>query len=240
MSFFIPLAVALALAGDPKGEPKPPSGQAGRLDPQWTGRVLRVEFLLPGRRAVSLGTGFVIRDRSRQLYLLTCAHLLADKDWESRYAVRMRTMDGRRRIESLGSSVLVGRGVDLKHPRPDGWPDLTTDLVARAVDGGWAKPLVLAVKDPEVGEPVWAVGCEAHAPRSDERLFAGKVVRVKGGAFIFEMSEKFDPHGFSGGPVVNRRGEVVGNVVAGTETLVSGATVTALRRRLAEAGVVVD
>jgi hypothetical protein len=207
---------------------------------RWSGVVLRVEFVFPERRAMSLGTGFVIRDRFRNLYLVTCAHLLRDRDWDNRYSVRMKTMDGQRRIESLGTTLLAGSGVDLKHPLSNGWPDMTHDLVVRPIAGSWAQPLRLAKTDPRKGDWVWAVGCEAREPPGDERLFRGCVSQVANGGFVFEKIDPFDPRGFSGGPVVNASGEVVGNVLAGAGNLVTGATVGALRGRLHEAGIQID
>jgi S1-C subfamily serine protease len=207
---------------------------------RWSGVVLRVEFVFPERRAMSLGTGFVVRDRAKNLYLVTCSHLLRDRDWDNRYSVHMQTMDGQRRIESLGSNLLAGAAVDLKRPMSNGWPDMTHDLVVRPIAGSWAHPLRLAKSDPGVGDWVWAVGCEAREPPGDERLFRGRVSQVANGGFVFEKIDPFDPRGFSGGPVVNSSGEVVGNILAGSGNLVSGATVNALRGRLHEAGIQID
>jgi hypothetical protein len=204
---------------------------------QWSGVVLRIEFIFAERGIQSVGTGFVIRDRHRNQYLVTCAHLLNDKDWQTRYSVRMRTMDGQQRIESLGTSLLAGSAINLHKPLASGWPDMTQDLVVRPVAGSWSQPLRLATKDPEPGQWVWAVGCEVGKPPGDEQLFPGRVTEVANGGFVFEKAVAFNPKGFSGGPVVDSKGEVVGNVLAGAGKLVSGATTKAMRRRLDAIGV---
>jgi hypothetical protein len=146
-------------------------------------------------------------------------------------------MRGDRRIESFGSSRHVGRSVDLKERLSNGQPDMTKDLVIRSAAGGWARPVSLASQDPKVGDWVWAVGCEAAAPASDEKLFLGRVSDVSEGGFTMQKHIRYNPRGFSGGPVVNQKGEVVGNVLAGGEDMVAGATVSTLRRRLKESGV---
>jgi S1-C subfamily serine protease len=207
---------------------------------EWSGVVLRLEFVFPERRIMHVGTGFVIEDRDGDHYLLTCAHLIADKDWRNRHSVKMHTMDGRRQIESLGSSLHVGTAVDLRHPGQGGQFDMTKDLVIRSVAGSWIRALPLADANPKVGEWVWAVGCESGGPPSNEKLFRGRVTAVADGGFTFTQHDRFNPRGFSGGPVVNRKGEVVGNLLAGKDQTVSGATVGAIRRRLKEVGIEVD
>jgi S1-C subfamily serine protease len=207
---------------------------------RWSGIVLRVEVQVPEKRTRSLGTGFVVQDRGGNCYLLTCAHLLSPNDADVRNGMTIRTMDGKRSIDSLGPSVHVGTGVDLSHPMRNGWPDMTRDLIIRTVSASWVQPLPLAAAGPQVGDWVWAVGCEARKPLSDEQLFPGRVIQVSGGGYVMEKRFEYDPHGFSGGPVINRRGEVVGTVLAGGGTRVSGATVGAIRQRLTEHGIFVD
>jgi S1-C subfamily serine protease len=210
------------------------------IPPKWSGVVLRLEFVFPEKHLRHTGTGFIVRERSGNTYLLTCAHLVDKKEWESRHSVTMRFMNNETVIHSLGPSVYIGTPVDLKHLGSNGRPDMTHDFVIRSVVGNWARPLPLAKADPKPGEKVWAIGCESGKPASDEQLFAGEVVEVMGGGYTFKKHVAFDPRGFSGGPVVNRQGQVIGNVLAGGGDFVSGATVGTMRRRLAEKGIVVD
>lgn len=201
---------------------------------------MRLEFDYPAQHIRYLGTGFIIRDRAKADWLITCAHLIGEKAWEDRYQVKMRTMKGDRIIRSYGTTLHVGTSVDLYQLSHGRWPDMTQDLVIRLVAGEWVQPMPLARADPKVGDWVWAVGCEARRPPSDEKLFLGQVVEVADGGFIFKRQVAFDPHGFSGGPVINTRGEVVGNLLAGGSGLVSGATVSTLRQRLKAKGITVD
>jgi Trypsin-like peptidase domain len=228
----------------PQDWPQEPAVQqvavAATPAPVWSEVVMRLEFALPEKGLLAEGTGFVVQDRAGDCYLLTCAHLLAHEEWRRRATMAMRTMNGKRSIESWALSVHVGKSADVHQADPDGQPDLTRDLVIHPVLGTWPKPLPLAAADPPVGECVWAVGREALAPPGDEQLYRGRIVEVAGGCYLLEKDADFDPHGFSGGPVVNARGEVVGNVVAGGGNRIGGATVTTLRRRLREQGITVD
>jgi hypothetical protein len=201
---------------------------------------MRLEFDYPARRMGFLATGFIVRDRAKADWLLTCAHGLGEKGWEDRYQVKMRTMKGDRIIRSFGTTLHVGLPVDVYDRSWGGWPDMTQDLVIRLVAGEWVQPMRLAKADPEVGDWVWAVGCEARRPPSNEKLFLCQVVEVSGGAYIFKKQVNFFPGGFSGGPVINARGEVIGNLLAGRRDLISGASVSTLRQRLKAKGIVVD
>jgi S1-C subfamily serine protease len=206
----------------------------------WSGIVMRLEFDNREKGIRFLGTGFVVRDRTKQDYLLTCAHLIGEKEWQNRYHVKMRTMNGQRQVDSFGSTLHVGAAVDFKQRGLNRWPDMTQDLVIRMVSGEWAKPLPLSKTDPVVGEWAWAVGNEALKPESNEKLYLGQIVEVSRGGYIMKKNDRFDPHGFSGGPIINTRGEVIGNVLVGGPAFVSGATVTVLRQRLQAKGIPVD
>jgi S1-C subfamily serine protease len=214
--------------------------RASTVPPKWSGVVLRLEFLFPEKHLRHTGTGFIVRDRADDCYLLTCAHLVDKKDWETRHSVTMRFMNNQKVIHSLGPSLYIGNPVDLKHLGSNGRPDMTHDFVIRSVVGNWARPLPLAPADPKVGDRVWAVGCEAGQPDSDEKLFPGEMVEVTGGGYTLKKRVTFNPRGFSGGPVVNQKGQVIGNVLAGGGDFISGATVGTIRRRLREKGIVID
>jgi hypothetical protein len=205
--------------------------------PPWSGVVLRIEFRYPEKRYVGFGTGFVIRDQSGNDYLMTCAHLVKDGGWEARYRIRMRTMDHTRSIEDYGDTLHIGKSVDLQQGRGRGGPDMTQDLIVRSVAGDWMQPLQLAEHDPKVGDCVWVVGCEAKDPPHDERFYPVRIAGIGRGGYTARKLGTFDPRGFSGGPVVNSAGLVVGNLLVGSESTVGGSVVTAIRRHLADHGI---
>jgi hypothetical protein len=196
--------------------------------------------MYPGQRVQVAGTGFIVGDQAGCDYLLTCAHMLDARPGQAHGSLRMRTMDGAHVIRSSGPPVHVGRGVDLTRRGPDGRPDMTCDFAVRVVSGRGAKLLRLALEDPGVGDRVWVVGQEAGRPPAVEHYYPGVMVHVANGGYLMRQLELFNAHGFSGGPIVNARGEVVGNVLTGGPGFVGGATVRTIRARLAENGITVD
>jgi hypothetical protein len=220
-----PMAAEARVAED-AGPPQP-----------WSGAVLRIEFSYPEKHFMGLGTGFVIRDQAGNDYLMTCAHLVNDGGWEARYRIRMRTMDNMRSIDDYGDTLHIGKSVDLQQPRGRGGPDMTQDLIVRSVAGDWMQPLRLAEQDPKVGDSVWVVGCEAKDPPHSERFYPVRIAGVGRGGYTARKLGTFDPRGFSGGPVINSAGLVIGNVLVGSESTVGGSVVTAIRRHLSEHGI---
>lgn len=218
-----------------------PMAALGETEPKpWSGVVLRLEFVDVEQRRVSGGTAFFIKGRSDQHYLLTCAHLIEEKKWRDLAGLNMHTMDNVKHIELFGPSLkkFVGSAVNLDKRSLGGLPDLTRDLVIQEFpDARWAKPLPLAAADPKLDDQVWVVGCEYGRPPSNENLYPGRIVRVSEGGYVLEKGVAFNPRGFSGGPVVNRKGEVVGNVLAATDRVILGATVSTLRKKLKENGI---
>ncbi len=141
--FLISSCVWLAFDASSGGRPVRAAENAPAPPQGFSGVVLRIEFLFPERRIRHIGTGFVIQDHRKEKYLLTCAHLVDERDWHVRYRVTMRTMKGDRRIESYGTSLHVGQSIDLRQRGASGQPDMTKDLVIRPAAGEWAKPLRL-------------------------------------------------------------------------------------------------
>jgi S1-C subfamily serine protease len=144
-----------------------------------------------------LGTGFVIDDSG---LILTCLHVVGDS-----VNVRVRFADG----SESGATVIVRKPEnDLAVLRPDQVPD---DLV----------PAVLASSDSlQIGDEVFAAGNPFGLSNS---LSAGVVSGLKRSFKFKDTGEElrnlvqFDAAvnpGNSGGPLVNRDGEVVGVVTA--------------------------
>jgi S1-C subfamily serine protease len=196
--------------------------------------AFRPVFVLAGRSA-SAGTAFVIKAPSGKLLALTAAHVLDKPEWASVTSTSLSSMSGGRLIELQGRPVYVGRSFDELPPVENGsFPvfDTTEDFVVWYLPGGAAiTPLDLADHDPRVNEWVWVVGQEPGKPL---QFFRAKVTRVKSGAFVMKQHDRFEPKGFSGGPVLTSDGKVIGNMLAADRSsgLLEGATASTIRQRV--------
>ena len=144
---------------------------------------------------VATGSGFAIDGHT----IITNRHVL-----EGAAVLELNTWDGAT-LDADVNQATTGRLVDI------GVTKVSTDLPAVAELG----------KDPEVGDRVTAVGYPLGGPLT---LSAGRVVRYLDGrtlpaevafdAKVLELSTRIK-HGNSGGPLLDRRGRVVGVIFAG-------------------------
>jgi hypothetical protein len=217
--------------GDALPETPPPEGKpAVPADP-----AFRPGFVFGGKSA-SAGTAFVVKAPSGKLLALTAAHVLDKPEWAALQSASLSTMSGTRVVDLPGRPAYVGRSFDELPPVEGGsFPlfDTSEDFVVWVLPGGAAvTPLELADHEPRVNEWVWVVGQESGKPL---QFLRAKVTRVKGGTFVMKQHDRFDPKGFSGGPVVTAGGKVIGNMLAADPAggLLEGATVATIRQRIA-------
>ena len=80
------------------------------------------------------------------------------------------------------------------------------------------------------------VGLEG-GQRGPQKFFKAKVTGAEQGGVTLKQQDRFQLRGFSGGPVLNTQGQVVGTVLGGPEPTILCSKVSALRKRLQEAGI---
>jgi hypothetical protein len=67
-------------------------------------------------------------------------------------------------------------------------------------------------------------------------LYPCRALESKSTVFFFNPVKQFNPEDFSGGPIVNSNGEVVGILQAGNKSSLMGTPVEAIRKKLKEEG----
>lgn len=163
----------------------PPAQQAAGTP---AGRVAADSLVSVQSNGVSVGAAVAVDARR----FLTNAHVLRQAGHE----VLLRRADG--------SDAVPARVVSLS-PR--------MDLAVLETSEGFARPADLALRDPGAGEPVWAIGPEGLG----RALASGRVVRPRvemrgfGPGFTAGLGALM---GFSGGPVVDQSGRVLGLTTA--------------------------
>jgi hypothetical protein len=197
------------------------------------GTSLRPEFAYGAKKTQRTGTAFVVVAKSGEKYLVTASHLYRNDEWPTMRSITLRTMDGKTVGRCEGVPLYVGKYTEdspqLKGLAPDFSDDLMITILPRE---STAQTLTLARNNPSRNDPVWVVGCEKKKPGS-QNLYPCRVDKVSESEFQYTPIEPFDPWDFSGGPVVNQQGDVIGTLLAG-KTKLTGITVGAIRSRFEE------
>ena len=192
--------------------------------------AIRPTYQFKGQTAVA-GTGFLVKDQPGKTYFLTAAHVMDDEaEWRSVRRLTLSDMGGQE-IGSAKPSALKWIG------KPFDEADTTVDLVIwePTFDPAPAA-LTLAAEDPKRNEWVWIAGLEG-GQRGPQKLYRCKVTGADSGGVTLRQHDRFQLRGFSGGPVLNAQGQVVGSVLGGNEPTVLCSKVSAIRKRLTEAGI---
>jgi S1-C subfamily serine protease len=192
--------------------------------------AIRPTYDLKNQQAAA-GTGFLVKDQAGKVYFLTAAHVMDDEaEWRSVKNLALATMAGER-IGSAKPSALkwIGKPFDER--------DTTTDFaIWEPTFDTPPTPLALAAEDPKKNEWVWVVGLEG-AQRGPQKFFRARVTGAEQGGVTLRQEDRFQLRGFSGGPVLNGRGQVVGTVLGGPEPTILCSKVSSIRKRLQEAGI---
>jgi len=144
--------------------------------------------------AIGTGTGFIISERG---HIVTAAHVAKDrvkyKPW-----IKVQFYDGTEKI--------------VKWKRMDD----RRDIAVLKVSGDYMTPLAFASEEPREGQPVLVMGCNGV---SDWAVTDGIVSKAEMfydkhlGHGWLQTTASINP-GYSGGPIVNADGEIVGMSVA--------------------------
>ena len=217
-------AIAGCGPGLPSVVPTPPPGTPDSIH---SDMALRPRFYFDGASAKSAGTAFVVADLSGKLYLCTAAHLMEDDaEWRRVRGVTLRHFGkGPIVAKSEGRPASIGKGFSDA--------DASTDLVVWPLaEGANVTPLRLATEDLKRNEWAWVIGEDPDKAGRQYR-YRCKVTGAARGGFTLEKYDPFDSRGFSGCPIVNANGDVVGSLLGGNSSVVLASFASSIRARLA-------
>lgn len=225
----------------PKAPVKEATGEALPAPPPPTIRLklpqtaaYRPTFKYADGKEESAGTAFVVQAPSGKKVALTAAHVLDPKEWAALRSVTLSTMAGQKALDLSGKPAYVGRAFDQLPALRKGAIPIVNTSEDFAI---WILPnaanltvLELADHEPKVNEWVWIAGQPSGKPLL---FYRAKVTEIRQGTMLMEQFDRFDPVGFSGGPVLTAEGKVIGTMLAGDQrNMRQGATVGNIRQRI--------
>jgi hypothetical protein len=205
----------------------PPPTQGPAVSPQ---AALRPFYAIGPKAPQAAGTAFVVQDRAGRAYMLTASHVMDNEaEWRQVRSVSLHALGGGETAQVQGRPLFIGKPFDTGSAGGDLviWP-----LAA----GAKITALKLAAEDAKKNEWVWVLGQEPGRT-TPQRIFRCKVTGAESDGLLLEQHDRFELMGFSGGPVVNAQGEVVGSVLGGRSPTIFISRVSSIRQRLAEAKV---
>lgn len=103
------------------------------------------------------------------------------------------------RLEKVGASGLEDPNLD--------WLFLTIQQPDKELP---ATPLALRSRPVKVGDQVYLVGCPYSESNCRQNVYLGKVTARQGDRFRYDIDPPVDLRGFSGAPILDANGHVVG------------------------------
>jgi hypothetical protein len=196
-------------APGPDGE-----GWSKRPPERWPQLVLTNDAAFRGRTPLHGASAFLVRGPGGAIHMATARHLigvnggvLPDIDIVDLDIVLLRWKVHPR---TEPENAIEARGVTSKRL-------LATDsdwLLLKTAGGALpSHPLTLRAKPVEVGERVFMVGCPYSEPHCKQNVYRGVVTaRAAGTLFRFDIEPPVIVPGFSGAPILDEQGLVVGVV----------------------------
>lgn len=210
-----PLVALLLFSGCnrtiPKAESLPPEPWAASPHDQWPQIVLTNVATFKGHTPLNGASGFLIRSSTGVILAATARHLLGenggvepevtlaelDSSFES-WVMHPRTKE-EHFIRLLGSASLTAS------PRDNDWLLLRVEGTPTV-----AEPLRIRQNPVKVGERVHLVGVSYAEPTVAQKVYTGAVTARSGDRFRYDITPHVDIRGFSGAPILDDAGSLVG------------------------------
>jgi hypothetical protein len=194
----------------------------------------RPEFHYGSDSVQTTGTVFFLKDKTGQVHLATAAHLYKAEEWSTMRKIVLHDLAEKPLGELQGKPLYVGKFTEDSPASNELLPNMAEDLMFKPVKGNLpVQPLKLASTLPAKNEIIWVVGSEVDKS-TGQHFYPCKYVSTTEKLFSFKPVKPFNPEDFSGAPVINQAGEVIGTMNGSFMGSLMGTPLKAIRAKGAE------
>jgi Trypsin-like peptidase domain len=208
-------------------QPSPPAAEhwASKPPQEWPQLVLTNLAEFNGHTPLHGASAFLLKTQDGRTLAATARHLIGENGGVKpeisvanlNGAIRSWRMYPRTLPDQFVLAEKVGTG-GLDNEKLD-WLILTIKDAVKALP---ATPLQLRREPVQVGEQIFLVGCPYLEEACEQNVYAGKVSARAGDRFRYDIDPPVDIRGFSGAPILDRKGHVVGVMTVWFEPKMDG------------------
>jgi len=175
---------------------------------------------------------FCLRTSTGQRYLVSHASILMKGAWDEVTTISIPVLAGKQAVAVERKPLYLGPFAEDNQPNMLLNPDLGFDLVIWPMPSAIsASGLLLASKDSLPGENVWLIGA-LDSKTNARPLYLCRVLKMSENELTVQTIDRVAIEVTIGLPVVNQKGELIGTVLGGNDQVLTGASASALKRRL--------
>jgi hypothetical protein len=228
------LALPTLVSAAPTSKPQLKQKVKQKVDTKayWSAQVLSPLFRLNGpKEEIAAGSAYLaVHPRTGANILCSALHLLGPAGGMKQ---QLSLSEANKRVQNVfalnsnGSIKVIATGLATKNgyaSKEDEEFNATYDFIAYNVNKRTsATPFRFAKSNPRIGETVWVLGPISYSAR---------VAAYKPDGLYLETSGNPQFRGYSGGPIINARGEVVASLVGSTGSYVIACSVGTIQSLL--------
>lgn len=218
--------LVLLCVGCGTGAPNlPPEQWVSKPKARWPQIVLTNYAEFHGHTPLDGASSFLIRTDDDRLLAATAAHLIGEAGGVEP-EIPVSLLSSRIRSWKMFPRTMPDDYVEITSLGAQGLHDVSLDWLILSIKPSTrlpAYPLKLRKQPVRVGETVYLIGCPYVQADCKQSVYAGTVTRRElGDLFRYDLNPPVDLHGFSGAPIIDRRGYLVGVMTIWFDASTSG------------------
>jgi hypothetical protein len=212
-------------ANDAQPAAVPAEHWASKPPREWPQLVLTNHAEFNGHTPLRGASAFLVKTRDSRTLAATARHLIGENGGVQP-EISLAALNGAIRSWRMYPRTLPGDSVMAENVGCSGLDDENLDWLILTIKNTGkalpATPLMLRAQPAQIGEKVYLVGCPYVEEACKQNVYPGKVTTRVGDRFRYDIDPPVDIRGFSGAPIIDRNGHVVGVMTVWFEPKMQG------------------